>query len=296
MAARRPKTTTTSTKPLVRSSSPKSVNNLVVVSDLHVGCQLGLMPREGFQLDEGPKVLPSRIQSYLIDLWDHFWNVFVPHITRGEPYYICVNGDSIDGDHHGAVSQWTHNLKDQRRAVAQLFEPILARPEVAGLYWIRGTEAHVGKSGQEEEALAESLGAIPSREGQFARWELYKRIGTALVHLTHHIGTTGSSQYESTALGKEYVEACTEAGRWQRELPDVLVRSHRHRFYMNTVPQYKGRALVVVTPGWQAKTPFTYKLGMKQSEPQFGGIVIRQGAEEFYVREFVRCLDRPTVE
>ena len=31
----------------------RTVNNLVVVSDLHCGCRLGLCPEGGAQLDEG---------------------------------------------------------------------------------------------------------------------------------------------------------------------------------------------------------------------------------------------------
>jgi hypothetical protein len=58
-----------------------------------------------------------------------------------------------------------------------------------------------------------------------------------------------------------------------------------------------GDAMAVVTPAWQMKTPFTWKIpGARQSQPQFGGIVIRQGDEELHIRKKVWRLERPEVE
>jgi hypothetical protein len=167
-----------------------------------------------------------------------------------------------------------------------------------GLYFhIRGTEAHVGVAGQEEERLARELGAIPNEIGQHARYELWKMVGPRLVHLMHHIGTTGSQAYESTAVHKELVEAFVEAGRWDRRPPDVLVRSHRHRHLETLIPTSNGSARAVVTPAWQGKTPFAWRIpGARQSEPQFGGIVIRWAHDELFVRAWVRSLTREAPE
>src|SRR5260370_29961508 len=44
--------------------------------------------------------------------------------------------------------------------------------------------------------------AIPTPDGQHARWELWKQVGKGLVHFSHHIGTTGTNHYESTAVHK----------------------------------------------------------------------------------------------
>jgi len=136
--------------------------------------------------------------------------------------------------------------------------------------------------------------------GQHARYELWKWVGgrAILVNVMHHIGTTGSSAYESTAVFKEMVEAFVESARWGNRAPDVVVRAHRHRFMRTEVASSRGRAVSVVVPGWQGKTPFLHRTaGARQSQPQFGGILVRLSDEgEPYVRHQVWKLSRPKPE
>lgn len=225
------------------------------------------------------------------------------HVTKGEPYDLIHNGDALDGVHHGSTNQISHNLATQAQIAYDVMAP---RVEKARRYFhIRGTEAHVGKSGAEEERLAQRLGAVPDERGNHARWELFKRLGPALVHYLHHVGTTGSQAYESTALHKELVESYTEAARWGDEPPQVIVRSHRHRYLQTIMETAKGPAIAVVTPAWQLKTPFTYKIpGARLSQPQIGLIVLRvsdtggkkvtaTGESPVRVLSWVRRIERP---
>jgi len=247
-------------------------------------------------MDEGGWFRPSSLQSTLAVWWNTFWREWVPEVCRREPFAVCVNGDTVDGHHHNAVTQWTHNLQTQRAAAREILAPIVELCE-GRFYMIRGTEAHVGPSGQEEEELARSLGAIPDEVGRFARYELWVRVGHGMVHLTHHIGTTGSMHYESTAPMRELAEAYVEAGRWGDETPDVVVRSHRHRNVEVRVQTHKGFATCCTTPGWQLKTPFAYRIaGARQAMPQIGGTLVRCGDEDIYTRHKVWSLKRPTVE
>jgi len=268
------------------------VQNLVVVSDLHVGCQMGLCHPDGHPMDEGGRYSPNKLQRVVWKWWEEFWNVVVPEYCRGEPFAVCVNGDALDGSHHGATHQWTHNLTDQGKAAHAILAPVVELCE-GRYYHIRGTEAHVGASGAQEEALAQSLGAIPSESGQFARYELWLRIGRGLAHISHHIGTSGSMAYESSALMRELSESYVESGRWNNEPPDWVVRSHRHRNAEVRVMTHKGFATVCTTPAWQLKTPFAYRIaGARQSMPQIGGTVLRCGDEDLYSRHWVRSLSR----
>lgn len=280
--------------PSIRKKKP--ISNLVIVSDTHCGCQLGLCPRTGWRRDEGGHYTPSKLQKIVWSWWEEFWGEWVPHVTRGEPFAVCMNGDAIDGVHHRATHQITQNLAVQGEIAYDVLKPVFDLCE-GRYYHVRGTEAHVGQSGQEEERLAERLGAIKDNDGRAARWELWIRIGRALVHLSHHIGTTGSMHYESTALMRELTEAYVEAGRWKDEPPDVVIRSHRHRNSEVRVMTAKGFATVATTAGWQLKTPFTFKVaGGRQSRPQIGGTIVRCGDEEIFTRHKVWSLERPKEE
>lgn len=267
---------------------------VVVISDLHAGCQMALCPPGGARLDSGSIYVPRGAQAALWPVWLDFWS-WVKQVTAGEPYDLVLNGDCIDGVHHGSTTQISHNLTDQE---VLAIDVLRERAEGAARYLhVRGTEAHVGKSAESEERVARALGAVPNEEGQHARYDLWLRMGGPrgpLVHFLHHIGSTGSAAYEATAVHKELVESYAEAGRWGDEPPRAIVRSHRHRALRIHLPVDEGEALAVVTPAWQLKTPFAWKIpGARLSQPQIGGMVLKVGDEAgLYARSFTRRMER----
>lgn len=256
------------------------IQNIIVISDLHCGCKLGLCGHK-VKLDEGGSYTPSPLQRKVYRMWKIFWDEWVPHVTKNEPFALVINGDVLDGNHHQATTQISHNLTDQAKIAEDLLVPVINRKECLRYYHVRGTEAHVGRSGQEEERLAKELGAIPDEIGNHARWEMWYRMEDALIHFSHHIGTTSSSSYESTAVYKEMVEAFNEAGRWGEDPPDCIVRSHRHRQFETRVATKTGYGISLVTPGWQLKTPFVFRMASgRSSTPQIGGYLIRHGHDD----------------
>lgn len=273
--------------------------NLIVVSDTHSGCRLALLHPDGIHVDGGGLYLPSAFQLKMWGLWREFWDEWVPDVTKGEPFDVVHNGDALDGVHHGSTTQISHNMEDQQRIAEAVMAPVVAQCKASGgeYYHIRGTQAHVGQSGEFEERLARMLGAKPNSEGQFARFDLWKRVGNCLVHLLHHIGTTSSASHESSAVNAELTAEYVEAARWNREPPDFVVRSHRHRCIAVDLNSAKGNAAAIVTPAWQGKTPYVWKVpGARISEPQIGGILIRQHEDGHFYRRWVRTFDRSPVE
>ncbi len=285
------------------AKKPSVVRNTVVVSDTHCGCRLALYnPDVPIRLDDGGFYRPSEFQVQMWALWRQFWDEWVPTATKDEPYDIVHNGDVIEGVHHNSTTQISHNINDQKRIAIAALKPEIERCRKKGgrYFHIRGTAAHVGQSSIFEDEVAEALGAIPNAQGQFARYDLWKRVGGPdgpLVHLLHHIGTTSSAAHEASAVNAELAAEFVEAGRWGRKPPDYVVRSHRHRSIAVDLDTGRGYAAAIVTPAWQGKTPFAWKIpGGRISEPQFGGIMIRRGDEEHFYRRKVWTIERSPEE
>jgi len=276
---------------------PKHLTNIVVISDQHINCRLGLFTLKSFPVDDGGIYVPSKLQKSVAKWWREFWDEWVPSVVCGEPFIVVNNGDAIDGGpHHGNVTHISANITDQGKMAAAMLRPVVEVCE-GRYYHIRGTEVHAGKSGMDEEALAEKLGAIPDDDGRYARWELWYELQGRLIHFMHHIGTTGSMHYETTALQKELSEAYVESARWHDKPPNMLVRSHRHRKTEVEIETSTGPAVCFTTPGWQLKTPFAYKIpGARQSRPQIGGSIIRVHKDQIFTRHFVKSLMRSKVE
>lgn len=291
-----------------------AVRQAVFFSDLHCGCGVGLCPPpevEELLLDDAGTYALSPLQRKIWRFWEQTWGQWVPTVVGSEPWVLVLNGDLIDGRHHHAITQWTQNLAVQERTALASIRHGLALASIgiqrtaggagydkpAAIYLVRGTESHVGPSGENEESLGEKLGATPTESGIYSRWHLVLKLGDAVVDVQHHISAVNSNAYETTALNKEFVIACEEAGRWQRRAPDVLVRSHRHRLGKIEVPTDHGSGIVITTPGWQGKTPYVYRLiGGRQSTPQFGAVFVRDGAEHVYTKHTVKTISPPEPE
>jgi hypothetical protein len=242
--------------------------------------------------------MPSDLQLETWSYWEEFWTEFIQMVTKGEPFAVVVNGDAIDGRHHGSTTQISQNIADQLNIAEDCLKWALRQcPPGTPLYYVRGTEAHVGPSGENEESLARRLDAVPDTNGAYSRFELRIRVGRALCDIQHHISAVNSNAYESTMLNKEYAIACEEAGRWNQPVPDVIIRAHRHRRIQVDLPTARDSGLAFTTPGWQLKTPYAFKLaGARQAMPQFGGALFRSGDEHIYTKHYTRVVERTPIE
>jgi hypothetical protein len=285
--------TTPAPAPIPNVSKSKVAKNIVVISDLHVGCQLGLCHPDGARLDNGGTYVPSDLQLKVWDVWTDYWK-WVFNIIKDEPFDIVINGDLLDGSHHNSTHQWSHNLEDQAHHAYQLLKPY--REKADQMWIIRGTPVHSGESGVDEERLAKRLACNQSKAGQYARNELWHDIDGDLIHFAHHIGTTSSSAHEVSAVNAELTALFTESGRWSHTPPSIVCRSHRHRCSEIRLPTNRTYAIAFVTAAWQLRTPFAYKVsGGRTTTPQIGGSLIRKGDQDLYTRHFVHDIGR-TIE
>lgn len=69
--------------------SPESLSrlattrSLVVLSDVHCGCRLGMLHPDGIVVDSGGLYLPSVFQQKMWLWWLEFWGEWVPSVTKG---------------------------------------------------------------------------------------------------------------------------------------------------------------------------------------------------------------------
>jgi hypothetical protein len=277
-------------------------NNLLVLSDTHFGSRTGLCRPEGITLQDGngASYKPGILQEMVWEYWQYFWDVWVPEVAHDEPFAVCFLGDSIDGHPFNSVHHFSSNPEDQLRLAVEVLGPKLER--ASSVYFVRGTEVHVGKSGHNEEILAQRIdnechNVIPNEYGSYSRYDLWIRIGRGLGHFLHHIGVTGSSHYESTAVLKEFISELEQAARWGYPPPNVVGRAHRHVYCKVELPTGTGLGISFVTPGWQLKTPHVWRIpGGRVSPPQFGGVFVRQGDHDLYTRHWAQPIVRTRTE
>lgn len=243
---------------------------LAIVSDLHCGSTLGLMPADGIQLDDGGHYLPSSAQAKLWKCWEDYWTI-VADRAKGSPLIVVVNGDALDGDHHRTAQIVSKNLAATQLRIAELtLQPALSLSPAA-VHLVRGTEAHVGASAEYEERLAEAIGCprCPST-GAYSRWHLQCDVEGVLLDFAHH-GRLGQRPWtKMTGPATLAAQILQASAKHKSRCPDLAVRSHYHQ-EADTFDNYPVR--VVQTRGWQLSTAFVHRIAAG-SLPEIGGLIV----------------------
>lgn len=242
---------------------------IVVVSDTHVNSKFGLWP-EDFMMKEGDQHLLTSWQKWLLEKWDDF----VKNVPKG--CILILNGDLVQGIHPTReIDVITPSAVDMRRAAIRLLEPLVDKAKAT--YVQRGTPWHGGVGEQDTETIAEMIDAVKDEEtGQYTQWELWLRHEGKLFHFTHHLGF--APVYPLTPMQREMNVAKLNVVDYNYPMPDVMVRSHRHEF--RAYPD--GARWVFVTPCWQLKTDFVWKI-RPLVLPNIGGLFLGvEGGEIVY--------------
>lgn len=260
----------------------KPLQALLVVSDLHCGSTVGLCPPMCPLIDDGGWVL-NPIQDDIWDKWCAFKAYSLDYL-KGIRWGLVVNGDAIEGVHHGCKQIVHADPGVHARIAVEVLKPLAAK--ASAVYITKGTGAHVGH--MSENGIGEALQAVVHPDtGQRAAHHWLIRVNGCLCSFKHHIGTSGRKALYATQLSIQLAEERNAAVDTGRDPPKVIVRSHRHTFgyYKNA-----GAALIT-TPAWQALTSFGWKV-VPSAVPEFGGVILdwrgRAKGELPYVEEVVR--------
>lgn len=227
------------------------IEHLLVVSDLHCGSTIGLMPYRHERRVAKTVIEGNPVQRWYWDQWQELADVWLPDVAQGVPYAIVYNGDLIDGNHHKTKEIVSPDELDHSDIAIRCCE-YLGKGASASIV-VEGTECHTKES---EHNIAKALKAVGPLGGVGA-WPRFDAIvGKHRVIAQHHISTSIRPWTEATGLGvalsNEQIEACRAGER----MPTVLCSAHRHRpgLYQTS------SGISLVTGAWQGLTRHGYKV------------------------------------
>jgi hypothetical protein len=262
-----------------KESSPGKLRG-VIVSDIHDGSLFAVADLDD---DAVPRGGPGKqTREALFERWRD-----AAKGKWGEPDFLIVNGDAIDGGNRkkGGVGTWTTDLMAQCDNCVSLIERWKARQ----IFVVRGSNYHVeaNNSGlQCEEYIARAVGAVEiPHQGHIAPkrrdhsgWEWYIHLGDITAHCAHKISVSKVFHYQTTPTARQMLQAKLN-DRMRHEIERyrtrVVVRSHAHYFNHIEFSGSKG----YVTPCWKALDEFMLSNGPLDISPDIGflGVTVTEG-------------------
>ncbi len=227
------------------------LQQLVVLSDLHIGSTAGLWPPDFVTQEEVP-IGQNSFQKWLWKCWTDLHTIELPGYLGSDPYGVVLNGDAVEGFLPRSVEVMTPNITDQLEAAEKVLWPIL--DGAAKVFIVKGTQVHTG---DREITLGKILGAEKNPDnGQHAFDKLHIDIHGTRCVFRHHMPTAMRPYTEATAFSTELGSERIEAARAGHPIPGVLCMAHRHRH--GIFRDYNG--LVCVTSAWQGITRHTHRV------------------------------------
>jgi len=239
---------------------------LAVLSDMHTGSSTALFPAKGFQgeSNEDNYVLPNEKQKEIHTIFIRMAGE-VAKARQGNRLILVMLGDAIDGFHHGSLQESLFRTKDQCDAHMVLMHEFMKRVGFSRkrgdvLYYVRGTESHVGET---ENDTAKQLGAVRADSGKYVHEILELNINGQLHVFAHHGKARGTGANEGNGLRNFLRDIRIDREKDGLRRIDVLWSGHTHGFTYNThvtrlqsgeFHEFRG----VICPSFQMKTIYAF--------------------------------------
>lgn len=216
------------------------MKRILVVSDMHVGSTVAVMPDE-VNPDKGGRIEANPLQRVLYEKWQEM-------VDRGRFDACFVLGDAVDGPNikSRGFELWTSNLRQQVTTAADLLGMVRTRR----YYGVQGSFYHVSEN------TSADLAVIDCLRGTFGS-DLVIVSEECRMHICHEIGYSGSPVSKATAPSTELAFSAIHDPHMGTF--DLLLRGHRHDYYdLRTVLGH-----IVGCPGWKVRDAFAAKKGLK---------------------------------
>ncbi len=220
---------------------------LVVVSDLHCGSSVGLMPPDSENLAGNTIGFGTNYhQAWLWECWQDAQKQ-VAKIAGSDRYAVLVNGDATEGIHHRSPEVVATLIENHCQMAATALRPLTEK--AAATFVVRGTECHTHNV---ETYLAKLIGG----RDELARDKWHIDIHGCKVDATHHIGATSRAYLEASAMSIILGNARLNSVRAGHPVAQVYLRAHRHCGGVYS----DGSGMLAVTGGWQFLTRHGHKV------------------------------------
>lgn len=282
---------------------------IAVHSDLHAGSTVAVCPPK-WNLNDGGTFYASPAQQILHRQWIHSAKSVKDLLNenrRRKRLVIILNGEPIDGVHHETHQLITRGKPEQEQIAVTLLDEWM---QVAGynpqrgdcMYLIRGTTAH--ERGEHLNNVGRDLdGVIPYRkdsssttkDGKYYHDLIRRTVNGKLFDVAHHGFSVSKRRWlKSNNVRWNLISIYFDCLEYKMPIPDYVIRSHAHEY---TFDRYKNM-WGCVTPGWQLKTNFGYKVATNNHINTIGMVyfdVTKDGYSKEY-EDYLKVEDAPIEE
>lgn len=252
------------------------MKTLLFLGDTHIGSTVALC-RPVTELDDGGTYHASALQRSLYRAWQSLQETVAKLPVKP---ILVLNGDLVETDtKHRSYQIITRNRTTVRRMASEVLDELVQL--CAGVYVVRGTAAHVGKSASMDDAVGEDFDAPGHTKGSHSFWWLPLEVERVRFDIAHHAPMSGIPWNKSSAdtIAARIGYTCFET---DTKPPHVVIRSHQHR-WNDSGESYKIR--VIQLPAWTYATEFINRTN-PGSIAEIGAAIITVDKGEYEVTKF----------
>jgi hypothetical protein len=246
---------------------------VVFVSDIHINSKQAVSLKK-IDLGDGNYYEANKIQTALLAAWNDMWGD-IKQRAGGKNLVIIFGGEIIDIDFKNRSNQYITKSSEQARdhALELLEKPLSMASKVIV---VRGTEAHVGNNGEQDEKVAAMIDkerkGIVIKNGREFSWHYFRGyIGGRMFDVAHHVNMGGMARTERNAANHLAADLMMSYNRWGEAYPDFALRGHVHRFADSSF-NYPIRA--VISGCWQTATSYVHRISKGADKPEIGALFI----------------------
>lgn len=236
-----------------------------------------------FEYDK-KNVLSYSPTPYQSSMFAHFTDCALEMRAMGKDKkkIIVMNGDAIDGNHHGTIQIISPSPKHHSQIHTELMDAFI---DASGfsvkngdeLHYVSGTESHTG---WEEYGIKEHYDALGAQYHD----DLRMTINGMRLWWTHQTAKPGKGANEGNPLRNFARDIYWDCMKANEPAPHMITGSHFHKSsYDSFNDSYRHTIQIQILPSWQMKTRFGISasafqrndIGMQFTEITTGGDIRR---------------------